>query len=79
MVQWLRLLTPSAGGLGLIPGQGTRSHKPQLTICTPQLRAGAAEEKMFLKVQWQRQGRYIVGTKETAEPGNVQKVNQSEE
>ena len=28
-VQWLRLLTPKAGGSGLIPGQGTRSHMPQ--------------------------------------------------
>ena len=26
MVQWLRLCTPNAGGLGSIPGQGTRSH-----------------------------------------------------
>ena len=30
MVQWLRLCAPSAGGLGSIPGQGTRSHRPQL-------------------------------------------------
>ena len=26
VVQWLRLCTPNAGGLGSIPGQGTRSH-----------------------------------------------------
>ena len=26
VVQWVRLCTPNAGGLGLIPGQGTRSH-----------------------------------------------------
>ena len=25
-VQWLRLHAPNAGDLGLIPGQGTRSH-----------------------------------------------------
>ena len=25
-VQWLRLHTPNSGGLGLIPGRGTRSH-----------------------------------------------------
>ena len=25
VVQWLRLLTPNAGGLGLTPGQGARS------------------------------------------------------
>ena len=29
-VQWRRLHTPNAGSLGLIPGQGTRSHMPQL-------------------------------------------------
>ena len=26
VVQWLRLCAPHAGGLGLIPGQGTRSY-----------------------------------------------------
>ena len=26
VVQWLRLHAPNAGGLGSIPGQGTRSH-----------------------------------------------------
>ena len=26
VVQWLRLYTPKARGLALIPGQGTRSH-----------------------------------------------------
>ena len=26
VVQWVRLHTPNAGGLGSIPGQGTRSH-----------------------------------------------------
>ena len=30
VVKWLRLSTPNAGGPGLIPGQGTRSHMPQL-------------------------------------------------
>ena len=30
VVQWLRLHSPSAGGPGSIPGQGTRSHMPQL-------------------------------------------------
>ena len=29
MVHWLRLHAPNAGGLGLIPSQGTRSHMPQ--------------------------------------------------
>ena len=30
MVQWLRLHTPNAGGLGLTFGQGIRSHVLQL-------------------------------------------------
>ena len=30
LVQWLRLYPPNAGGLGIVPGQGTRSHMPQL-------------------------------------------------
>ena len=32
MVQWLRLPTPSTGGLGSISGQGTRSHMPPLRV-----------------------------------------------
>ena len=35
VVQWLRLQAPYAGGLGSIPGQGTRSHMPQLKIPCP--------------------------------------------
>ena len=38
IVQWLRHRTPKAGGLGLIPGQGTRSHMSQLSVYKPQLR-----------------------------------------
>jgi len=37
-MQWLRLHTPSVGGLGSIPGQGTRSHMPQLKVWMPQLK-----------------------------------------
>ena len=32
VVQWWRLHAPNAGGLGLIPGQGTGSREPQLKI-----------------------------------------------
>ena len=32
VVQWIRLCTPNAGGLGLIPGQRTRTHMPQLRL-----------------------------------------------
>ena len=31
-IQWLRISSPNAGGPGSIPGQGTRSHMPQLKI-----------------------------------------------
>jgi len=30
VVHWLSLYAPSAGGPGLIPGQGTRSHRLQV-------------------------------------------------
>ena len=33
VVQWLRLQAPKAGGLGSIPGQGTRSRTPQEPSC----------------------------------------------
>ena len=35
VVWWLRLHAPNAGSLGLIPGQGTRSHVPQLRVGMP--------------------------------------------
>ncbi|TEA30236.1 hypothetical protein DBR06_SOUSAS12710011, partial [Sousa chinensis] len=38
VLQWLRLLTPNAGGPGSIPGQGTRSHMPQRRACMLQLK-----------------------------------------
>ena len=31
-VQWLRLGAPDTGGLGLVPGQGTRLQAPKLKI-----------------------------------------------
>ena len=33
VAQWIRLCVLNAGGLGLSPGQGTRSHRPQLRVC----------------------------------------------
>jgi len=38
VVQWLRPRAPSAGGPGLIPSQGTRSHMLQLRVHMPQLK-----------------------------------------
>ena len=50
VVQWLRLCAPNTGGPGLIPGRGTRSHKPQLSVfmlqrklCEPKLRPNTAK------------------------------------
>ena len=38
MVQWLRLHASHTGGPDLIPGQGTRSHMPQLRVHMPPLK-----------------------------------------
>ena len=32
VVQWVKLPAPNSGSPSLIPGQGTRSHMPQLKI-----------------------------------------------
>ena len=47
MVQWLRFHAPNAGGLGLIPGQGTRSRMPQLRAHMPQLKILYATTKIW--------------------------------
>ncbi|TEA32243.1 hypothetical protein DBR06_SOUSAS6610192, partial [Sousa chinensis] len=40
VIQWVRLCVPHAGGLGSIPGRGTRSHMcAALRVCMPQLRS----------------------------------------
>ena len=36
VIQWLRRHTPGAGGLRLIPGQGSRFPHAQLKVCMPQ-------------------------------------------
>ena len=45
MVQWLRLQAPNAGGLGSIPGQGTRSGMPRLRVHMLQLKIPHAATK----------------------------------
>ena len=45
VVQWLRLHIPSAERPGSIPGQGTRSHMPQLRVRVPQLKIPHAATK----------------------------------
>ena len=47
VVQWLRLCTPNAGGPGLIPGQGTRSHMLQLRVHMLQLKILYAATKTW--------------------------------
>ena len=37
MVQWLRLQASNTVGPGLIPGQGTKAHMPQLKVLVLQL------------------------------------------
>ena len=50
VVQWLRLCAPNAGGLGLIPGQGTRSHMLLLIVCMPELKIlHAATERSHVR------------------------------
>ena len=45
MVQWLRFCTPNAGGLGSIPGQGTRPHMLQLRVHMAQLEKREEKKK----------------------------------
>ncbi|TEA30837.1 hypothetical protein DBR06_SOUSAS15510001, partial [Sousa chinensis] len=47
VVQWLRLHVPNAGGPGLIPGQGTRSHMLQLSVCMLQLKIPMLQLKIL--------------------------------
>ena len=49
MVPWLRLHLPNAGGPGLFPGQGTRSHMLQLRVCMLQLSYDLAQSNNKLK------------------------------
>ena len=51
VVQRVRLCAPKAEGLGLIPGQGTRSHMLQLSVCVPQLRARIPQLKKVVPQQ----------------------------
>ena len=46
VVQWLGLCAPNAGGPGSVPGQGARSHLPQLRVCMPQLKILHAATKI---------------------------------
>ena len=45
VVKWLRLCPPNAGGPGLNPGQGTRSHMTEQRVCMMQLKIPHARSK----------------------------------
>ena len=45
VVPWLRLHALNTGGPGSIPGQGTRAHMLQLSVCMPQLKIPCAATK----------------------------------
>ena len=47
VAQWLRLWAPSSGGPGLIPGQWTRSHTPQLSVHMLELKIPRATVKTW--------------------------------
>ena len=49
VVQWLRLRAPSAGGLGSIPGRGTRSHMLQLKILHASTKNGHSQINKIIK------------------------------
>ena len=46
-VPWLRLHIPNAGGLGSIPGRGTRFHMLQLRVNMLQLRVNMLQLKIL--------------------------------
>ena len=60
VIQWLRLCTPDARGLGSIPGQGTRSHMPQLKILPAETETFCSQIIFFLSAicKWHH-NRYI--------------------
>ena len=69
VVQWLRLLSPSAGGLGSILGQGTRSYMPQLRLHMPKLKIS----HVATKTQYSQINRYIKKNKnKTGFYGDIQ-------
>ena len=49
VVWWLRLHAPNAGSLGPIPGQGTRSHRPQPR---PGVTKQIIKKKKKKRMQW---------------------------
>ena len=59
MVQWLRRRAFDAVGLGLIPGQGARSHRAQLKVCIPGLKIPHAVIKRFRMSQLRKKKKKV--------------------
>ena len=68
VVQWLRPCAPSAGGPGSIPGQGIRSHMPQLQIScgTTKTPGSQINDFFFFKRRSQEGQRRWCGDREEA-------------
>ena len=62
MVRWLQLHASNAGGPGSLPGQGTRSHMPQLTVYMPYLRPSTAKYIISKKKKKLREEIYLNNT-----------------
>ena len=76
VVQWLRLCTPNAGGLGSIPGGGTRSHMLQLRVHQPQQRMTIP--RAVTKTWCNRINKLKKKEKETEKPAASQLVSSTE-
>ena len=69
VVQWLRCHTPSAGGPGSIPGQGSRFHMQQLSVCMPQLKILLSQINKYLNFKKKKKDKKkgsLRGTEELA-------------
>ena len=64
-IKWLRLGVPNARGLGLIPGDGTRSQVLQLNIPVFQLRPVVVKKKK--RSMWVPGGGYLLVCQPTGE------------
>lgn len=65
-IKWLRLGVPNARGLGLIPGDGTRSQVLQLNIPVFQLRPVVVKKKKK-RSMWVPGGGYLLVCQPTGE------------
>ena len=83
VVQWLKLCASNARGLGLIPGQGTRSHMQQLRVCLSQLKNLRLQQQILkilsvaIKTQQSQINIYIYKNYETKYSNTYTQYSQS--